>query len=324
MFETAIVEPASRLFVEVPLLRIKSSLRSARSLIAALVEQIWLCGFALGRWLARPNVRRWSSPGGQRVLVVAPHPDDETIGCGGAISLHRAAGDTVCVAFITDGRRSRAFGLEPEEMASRREQEARAAARVLDVNRVAWLGLPEGAWSDEQAERALGVLIHYFVPELVYAPSRIDFHPEHYRVACALAQALSELPSDILPQVRVYQIQAPLTSILANLVADTTSVAMVQAAALKTYVTQVASTSGALRQRRYAAAFYGVAGQAEEFWDMPLERYVALHAAGQGWSSGAIRGLRRFPWSDPLAYLWGREERRQIVQQAGVWPVSAP
>src|ERR1051326_6834879 len=41
--------------------------------------------------------------GGQRVLVLAPHPDDETLGCGGALCLHRRAGGDVRVIFVASG-----------------------------------------------------------------------------------------------------------------------------------------------------------------------------------------------------------------------------
>ncbi len=41
-------------------------------------------------------------PTGRRVLVLAPHPDDETIGCGGSLVLHAAAGDPVRVIFLTN------------------------------------------------------------------------------------------------------------------------------------------------------------------------------------------------------------------------------
>ena len=40
---------------------------------------------------------------GKRVLVFAPHPDDETIGCGGSLALHAKAGDPVKVVILTDG-----------------------------------------------------------------------------------------------------------------------------------------------------------------------------------------------------------------------------
>jgi LmbE family N-acetylglucosaminyl deacetylase len=289
----------------------------ARTLAAAIVEQIWWLGFALVGRIAQPDARRWSSPGGQRVLVIAPHPDDEAIGCGGTLLLHRAAGDTVCIAWVTDGRSSRALGLEPEEMARRREQEARACARLLGAC-VEWLGLREGEWSIEQLRRELSTMLDRLAPQVIYAPSRVDFHPEHERVAHGLALALAGLPPSAAPQVRVYQVQVPLTAILTNMMADTSGVAGALAAALRVYVTQAGNLGRALRQRRYSAAFYGPGRQAEEFWQLPADRYIAMHSDSRSWSAHAVRGVRRFPWSDPLAYLWGRAERRRLARSGAV------
>jgi hypothetical protein len=155
-------------------------------------------------------------------------------------------------------------------------------------------------------------LLHSCAPEIVYAPSRVDFHPEHCRVAEALALALAELP-EAGPRVRVYQVQAPLTRVLVNLVADTSGVAAECAAALDAYVTQRGNMARALRQRHYAAAYYGLKRQAEEFWELTVGQYVALHNGMHGWSGRAFRGVRFYPISDPLAYMWGRSERRRLA-----------
>jgi hypothetical protein len=56
--------------------------------------------------------------------------------------------------------------------------------------------------------------------------------------------------------------------------------------------------------------------QAEEFWELPAGQYAALHAELDGWSGDVFRGVRFYPFSDPLAYLRGRAERRRIAGMA--------
>src|SRR5262245_56418017 len=256
--------------------RLRQLLRIARNVAIAIGEQVWMPGFALAGWLTHSAAREWSS-GGRRVLAVAPHPDDEAIGCGGTLLRHQACGDTVTIAYVTDGRRSRALGLGPEEMATRRRQEAAAGAQALRADHIQWLGLPEGDWDAVQLWPIIQGVVHTCVPEIVYAPSRVDFHPEHCRVAQALALALTDLPLEARPRLRVYQVQTPLTRVLCNLVVDTSDVVMECAGALRVYTTQRGNMARALRQRRYAAAYYGLRRQAEEFWEMTAAQYIALH-----------------------------------------------
>ena len=65
----------------------------------------------------------------RKILVVAPHPDDETLGCGGLISLLAQNGSAFYIVFVTDGsashRNSRAW--PSARLAAQREQEARNA-----------------------------------------------------------------------------------------------------------------------------------------------------------------------------------------------------
>ncbi|HLL52387.1 MAG TPA: PIG-L family deacetylase, partial [Myxococcaceae bacterium] len=93
----------------------------------------------LGRPLGEEELRRGA-------MVFAPHPDDETLGCGGTILRKRRAGAEVRIAFLTDGAASHAHLVPREALRALREREALEAAGALGVeaSRVCWLGFPDG------------------------------------------------------------------------------------------------------------------------------------------------------------------------------------
>jgi LmbE family N-acetylglucosaminyl deacetylase len=291
----------------------RSGPRALKRALARLIEGSWRLGWRAAALTKRGDARRWSSPGAQQVLVVAPHPDDEAIGCAGTVLLHVQAGDRVCVAIATDGGRSKAMA-DPAAMRWQRLQEALDAARLMRVDRVVWIGLPEGEWCPSDLQQPLAELMAQLRPDIIYAPSRIDFHPEHLQVAHALALALAGLPTpqshDI--RLRIYQIQVPLSPVISNLVADVSAVQSASDAVLRTYASQSASVQCAWRHRRYSAAWHGIAGAAEEFFELSAQRYAAMHGAPPAQWPQAFRGMRNFPMSDPLAYLTGMAERRRI------------
>jgi LmbE family N-acetylglucosaminyl deacetylase len=242
-------------------------------------------------------------------VVVAPHPDDE-VGCGGALLLHRRAGDETHVIVATDGRGSRAGGLGPDEMAARRFDEATAAGRLLGLRQLHWLGLREWEWDEAVLVAALGERLRATMPDVLYVPSRVDFHPEHLRVAASVAETLKTL-SPRPPRLRVYQAQVPLTSVLVNLVAPIQEVESELLGAMRAYVTQFGSIERCHRMKRYAAARYGLRAYAEEFWNLDPAAYIRLHARAEV-TDGVFRGVRRWPFSDPLAYLRGFSARRRL------------
>ena len=71
----------------------------------------------------------------RKILVVAPHPDDETLGCGGLLSLSAQTGSTAYIVFVTDGaashRGSRAW--PPARLVAQREREACRALACLGL-----------------------------------------------------------------------------------------------------------------------------------------------------------------------------------------------
>ncbi len=278
---------------------------------SAVTARVWTHGFDLAGRLW-PSPRRWSSSGSRRVLVVAPHPDDEAIGCAGTILLHRRAGDFVCIAHVTDGSASRALGLDAVAMRRRRREESEVAAGLLGVQRLEWLGLREGEWTLEQGRAALRAIATDFAPDVCYAPSRLDYHPEHVRAAEALA---SVLPVRTL--ARIYPVHVPLLGAV-NLVADVSSEVARIDAVVAAYRTQASSTARSARLRRYAAGLYGCEHAGETFWDLSAAAYLALHSRHVASSSDPWRGLRERPWTDPAAYLRGALERGHLARSLGV------
>ena len=127
-----------------------------------------------------------------RVLVLAPHPDDEAIGMGGTLAMHLAGGSEVTVLYLTDGGGPVEEGRE--ELVRVRRAEAEALGRDAGVRQVFW-DRPDTRLADDAATvQLLVALLRELRPELVYAPSLFDHHYDHFTTNQILADALAALP----------------------------------------------------------------------------------------------------------------------------------
>lgn len=146
-----------------------------------------------------PPPARLSGPAVRgRALVLAPHPDDETIGPGGVICQHADAGDEVHTVFLTAGTSGDPTGTrDKEEYAALRQQEARNAADVLGIRELEFWGFPDNYMvteSDVEGVVARVVdAIERFKPEVVYAPHEGDQHSDHFAAAIVVRRALARL-----------------------------------------------------------------------------------------------------------------------------------
>jgi LmbE family N-acetylglucosaminyl deacetylase len=133
-----------------------------------------------------------------RTLVVAPHPDDESLGCGGALALLARWRQPVSVLFMTDGAASHPNSREyaAPRLRDLREAEARQALRHLAVpaDAAVFARLPDGRLNELSEKEFVAALqrccseITAFQPDVVLAPWRREAHPDH-RVATALIRA---------------------------------------------------------------------------------------------------------------------------------------
>lgn len=133
-------------------------------------------------------------------VVFAPHPDDETLGCGGILLGKLAAGTPVNVVVATDGGNShRSEVVGRSELAQLRASEAAEAMRVLglDPDRLVFLGFPDSelaAHEPELVDAVQGYLEAHRVAE-IYSTSPSDPHPDHAALGRAVRVAASRLPS---------------------------------------------------------------------------------------------------------------------------------
>jgi|SRR5882724_4273385 len=135
---------------------------------------------------------------GDRVLVFAPHPDDESIACGGLLQVAQSTGATVRVVVLTDGDNNpwpqrwieKRWRLGPAERArwgARRREEAREAMRILHIAQgdACFLGLPDLGLTDllmradPQVVESLRRSIDEFAPTVLALPTLSDRHPDH-------------------------------------------------------------------------------------------------------------------------------------------------
>lgn len=105
----------------------------------------------------------------QRVMVITAHPDDSEFGAGGTAAKLAREGKTVTYCIATNGDKgSGDRSMTPERLARIREEEQRAAARVLGVETVDFLGFPDGELEDTRESRmAVAAAIRRHRPDLV-------------------------------------------------------------------------------------------------------------------------------------------------------------
>lgn len=127
-------------------------------------------------------------------VVFSPHPDDETLGCGGTIIKKKKAGADVNIVFMTDGRRSHRQLISENELKAIRASEALAASRMLGVeeNNVVLLEFKDGQLSEGQdsaIQQVTELLLHQ-QPDEIFIPYNKEAVPDHLATNCIVLSAV--------------------------------------------------------------------------------------------------------------------------------------
>lgn len=143
-----------------------------------------------------------------RILVLSPHPDDESIGCGGTLLRHLDQGDVVQIVFLTSGEKG-GHGRSEAETIRAREQEARDAARILDVRHLEFWHEPDGALrATRYAVAHLKAKLKQFKPDKIYVTHDREMHRDHRGAVRLLRHALKKKGKQ--PEVLMYEVWTPI------------------------------------------------------------------------------------------------------------------
>ena len=233
------------------------------------------------------------APENRRILVLAPHMDDEVLGCGGTLMQAAARGSEIRVAYLTDGRRGydparlAGFGAGAlqafeENLVQTRKAEAQRAGRLLGFATPIFLDLPDGsvATAADAAERVASAL-HEARPEVIFLPFMTDPHPDHWGTNRAFIEAASVGGLDPALPCWGYEVWAPL---VANTFVDVSDAMTRKLEAVAAFESQNIDVDyprviEALNTYRSLAA--GVShGFAEAFFVETLSEYSLLFRSG--------------------------------------------
>lgn len=239
---------------------------------------------------------------GERLLILAPHPDDEVIGCGGLIAKHVAEKRQVRVVIATDGAAA-ADKPTSEDYRARRERESILGLQDLGAPAPVFLRFSdrnlEGSAADLRDR--LRAELREFSPDLIAVPSPIEVHPDHLAMTRAfidLMQSDADLAGDLaVARVAFYEVSQPIQP---NALLDITAEAEAKYRAIGRHSSQTEIRdyewfSRGLNQYRSMTLF-------------PAAKYA------EGYHVVEISKLRTEPWSRLAEDVGGRVQASVLAE----------
>ena len=176
-------------------------------------------------------------PNATRVLVIAPHPDDEILGCGGTLYQLARQGALIKVVIATNG----ALGGTTFDgsLVKQREQESILAAQTIGLPEPIFWGLPDRSlrFNETLIDQITDCLLAHQA-DAVFSPALTENHPDHQAVALATQEACRRLiyKNSLSPTIFFYEVSNPLTP---NMLIDISNAAEVKLQAVRCFKSQL-------------------------------------------------------------------------------------
>jgi LmbE family N-acetylglucosaminyl deacetylase len=141
----------------------------------------------------------------KNIVVVAPHPDDETLGCGGTLFRHKDEGNSVHWLICTEMRPDQGYASTCIEQ---RKNEIQAVSEMYGFNSVHMLGFPTSRLDQvpiAELVEAIGCVFREIRADVVYLPYGGDAHSDHKIVFSAAASCCKVFRNPTVRRVLVYE-----------------------------------------------------------------------------------------------------------------------
>lgn len=193
-----------------------------------------------------------STKNAKRILILAPHMDDETIGPGGVLKKHANEGAEIHCAFITDGSNSESK-LSKEDLKHVRMNEMEEVKKILGIHSIHYMGLPDGdVVNNEESRNKFHHVIQSVQPDMIYCTSFVDAHPDHTHTAAILADVLKQMRQrDYI--IRLYEINCPIPPMAVNCVIDISDTMQDKRQAIEIFASQTIAFDGFLELNKAKA-----------------------------------------------------------------------
>jgi LmbE family N-acetylglucosaminyl deacetylase len=143
------------------------------------------------------------------VLVVAAHPDDEVLGCGGTAARRAAAGDALHIGILGTGVTSRGDGQEAGEAVRMLQADAREVAGMLGAKSIVFGDFPDNRMDErpllevvKQVEKWIGEI----GPDVVYTHHAGDLNVDHRVTSLAVLTATRPLPASAVRELYAFEV----------------------------------------------------------------------------------------------------------------------